>query len=135
MQDRFKFRIWDKKRQVIRDVWSVTPFGVVVNDVKTESYSVSLDDCVIMQCTGLKDKNGKLIYEGDILRVTGSQDTTGFGVVEYLQSGCQFNISGYLNKSNPYFPRRKGEYYQHLQEWLFTEIIGNIYENPELLEQ
>ena len=146
MQDRFKFRIWDKPTsRMFYDVCigfikdgCPPPYDWVCADTPEGQINYTgdrLKDIEIMQCTVLKDKNGKLIFEGDILRVTGSQDTTGFGVVEYLQSGCQFDISGYLNKSNPYFPRRKGEYYQHLQEWLLTEIIGNIYENPELLEQ
>lgn len=87
------------------------------------------------QCTDLRDKNGKLIFEGDILKVTGSRDTSGYGVVEYLQAGCQFFVNGYLDYPSPYHPRRKGEFHQPLQEWLCTEVIGNIYENPELIKE
>lgn len=144
MQDRFKFRIWDKPTsQMFYDValgfikapmrsdWvcADTPDGQI-------SYTGDrLKDIEIMQCTGLKDKNGKLIFEGDILRVIGNRDTSGYGVVEYLQAGCQFFVNGYLNNPSPYHPRKKGEFYQQLQEWLCTEVIGNIYENPELLEE
>ena len=77
---------------------------------------------------------GKLIFEGDILKVnTGSRDTSGYGVVEYAQHGCNFVVNGFLENPSGFYPRRKGEFFLPLQEWLCTEIIGNIYENPELL--
>lgn len=96
---------------------------------------VTITPEVVYQCTGLKDKNGKLIYEGDILKVnTGSRDTSGYGVVEYMQCGCNFVISGFLDNPSGYHPRKKGEFCQKLQEWLVIEVIGNIYENPKLLE-
>lgn len=126
MQDRFKFRIWDEIHREMLDLQEqdVNPYNI--SDIPQNN---------IMQCTGLKDKYGKLIYEGDILRVIGNRDTSGYGVVEYLQAGCQFFVNGYLNNPSPYHPRKKGEFYQQLQEWLCTEVIGNIYENPELLEK
>lgn len=125
MQDRFKFRLYDDIHREMIDLQEqdVNPYNI--SDIPQNN---------IMQCTGLKDKNGKLIYEGDILRVTGSRDMSGYGVVEYLQAGCQFFVNGYLDNPSPYHPRRKGEFYQPLQEWLCTEVIGNIYEHPELLE-
>ena len=125
MKDRFKFRIYDDIHREMIDLQEqdVNPYNI--SDIPQNN---------IMQCTGLKDKNGKLIYEGDILRVIGNRDTSGYGVVEYLQAGCQFFINGYLNNPSPYHPRKKGEFYQQLQEWLCTEVIGNIYENTELLE-
>lgn len=126
MQDRFKFRIWDDIHREMLDLQEqdVNPYNI--SDIPQNN---------IMQCTGLKDKYGKLIFEGDILRVIGNRDTSGYGVVEYLQAGCQFFVNGYLNNPSPYHPRKKGEFYQQLQEWLCTEVIGNIYENPELLEE
>ena len=152
MQDRFRFRILEKEDKVMYEVdalgySSYDPFAegksrlIMIPSGIYNSFAYN-KQCLYdsekfsepMQCTGLKDKNGKLIYEGDILRVIGNRDTSGYGVVEYLQAGCQFFINGYLNNPSPYHPQKKGEFYQQLQEWLCTEVIGNIYENTELLE-
>jgi len=74
-----------------------------------------IDDFKISQYTGLKDKNGVEIYEGDIVKSLGVSDYC-FGVrpVEYINSS--FTVKGY-----------------GLLERM-VEVIGNIYENPELLE-
>ena len=120
MDNRFKFRFWDKQRQIIRDVWSVTPFGAVVNDVKTENYRIPLKDCVIMQCTGLKDKAGKLIFEGDIAIVEGI-----VCVIKWDNDKCAF------------FAETASEYFAFEEDITIEdfEIIGNIYQNPELMEE
>ena len=136
MQDRFYLRYVYKNK--IYDVYAVD-FGEgkaqLVSLDGSEMLFTKIDTDKLFQCTGLKDKSGKLIFEGDILRVTGSRDMSGYGVVEYLQAGCQFFVNGYLDNPSPYHPRKKGEFYEQLQEWLCTEVIGNIYENPELLEE
>lgn len=158
MQDRFKFRCWDKVQQQMHyDDFIITSVGKIHkpfpsslemgtiqgNDDELAYRYLQFDQAenndnsvIVMQCTSKKDKNGKLIYEGDLLRVnTGSRDTSGYGVVEYEQSGCNFIVTGYLDNPSGYHPRKKGEFFQKLEEWLCTEIIGNIYENPELLEE
>lgn len=138
MQDRFKFRVWCEDNQEWEEdtiLISNKDMYEIRNDKFTKYTDIDPKNHIINFCTGLRDKNGKLIYEGDILRVTGSRDMSGYGVVEYLQAGCQFFVNGYLDNPSPYHPRRKGEFYQPLQEWLCTEVIGNIYENPELLEE
>lgn len=144
MQDRLNFRFWDTKERIMLD-WDCicqTAFNCTRDEGnEIQRYGLmyfvftTLQRFIPLQCTGLRDKNGKLIYEGDILRVTGSRDTSGYGVVEYLQAGCQFSVNGYLDNPSPYHPRKKGEFYHPLQEWLCTEVIGNIYENPQLLEE
>lgn len=144
MQDRVNFRFWDTKEHVMLD-WDCicqTAFNCTRKEGnEIQRYGLMYfvfttpQRFIPLQCTGLLEKNGKLIFEGDILRVTGSRDASGYGVVEYLQAGCQFFVNGYLDYPSPYHPRRKGEFHQPLQEWLCTEVIGNIYENPELIKE
>lgn len=76
------------------------------------------DNCKVMQYTGLKDKNGVEIYEGDIIKHFGD-----FGVVKF-QKGCF--VSNWKTKSTL------------LKDFIMgnrCEVIGNIYENPELLKK
>ncbi len=79
----------------------------------------SVDKDSVGQCTGLKDKNGKLIYEGDILCHPQLPHKV---VCEWFQ--CGFWLNGYQNGAK-----------RNLHDACkFYEVIGNIYENKELLE-
>lgn len=82
---------------------------------------VFTDDLIIMQSTCLFDENGKEIFEGDVVHAYG-KDTYLIGVIEYFD--------------NAYCIKSKNGIYNLL--WTNAEqyeIIGNIYENPELLEE
>lgn len=79
------------------------------------------DKVVLMQYTGLKDKNGKEIYEGDIVELIGGHDIV---IIEW------YNVSfaGFIGKSI----KKQNETYNYISSLTHT-IIGNIYETPELL--
>lgn len=83
---------------------------------------VSITPDKIIQSTGLKDKNGKLIYEGDIVEVINCRGAN--AVVEYNLEGAKFILKG--EKFAP-------SALQHIRRDYF-EVIGNKYENPELLD-
>lgn len=82
-------------------------------------YETGLHYKTLMQYTGLKDKNGKEIYEGDVL-----QTRSGIGYMV-------FDNCGYAIKS----PGSEAVDYEFSAFYLECEIIGNMYENPELLNQ
>ena len=84
---------------------------------------IAVDSATVGQYTGLCDKNGVKIFEGDILRDGQGDD----GVVTYLESVAQFCFMvgrnrWQLNEGDPNRPK-------HLQ---YTEVIGNIHDTPDL---
>ena len=117
-----RFRFYNIKLRTIYTVINVDLYNEQVDCVKNNQYADvitwDIKDGVLMQSTGLYDKNGKEIFEGDIFKAPFDIGPAGFsmckGVVEYdLEQGYQWQ-------------------YLLLSE---LEIMGNIYENPELLEK
>lgn len=126
MQRSIKFRAWYKKDRVFLD--NLHPGGL---NLAGDDISAYAPECDWMQFTGLQDRLGNDIYEGDILtyyKRQGVNDTefesvTQRKVVEWKAInglGVGFNVS----------PPRKHGNKEPQNNW---EIIGNIYENPELV--
>ena len=116
-----KFRAWDK---INKDMFNVESINFQERRVYKDTVSYrNFEDIDLMQCTGLKDRNNKKIYEGDILsdgnikkshkvvfengsfkaEFKGDFDEYSFDLIDVVAQGC--------------------------------EVIGNIYENPELMEE
>ena len=119
-----KFRAWDKETQTMLDV-SLIDFkkSVLVGEHWEfgETNFINFDDVNLMQSTGLCDKNGKESLEGDIL---GTNDGLLDGVVEY-RTDLGMWTNDLLRYNN----------FERLCSIANSrEIIGNIYENSELLE-
>ena len=89
-----------------------------------------------MQYTGLKDKNGKDIYEGDIVHI--SKDGQVWSV-EYDELSARFIVYNQLNSNRDFNFDYKQTYVNcpivvvHSTKAFYPEVIGNIYENPELI--
>ena len=122
-----RFRAWDKIRKTmyeVDDIMSID-FGKSEISVKTLFFErtnyYKFDDIVLMQSTGLTDKNGKEIFEGDILD---SEDGFTTGVVEFRSDLGMF-VSTWIKYNN---------FEQLCNAHGLVKVIGNIYENPELLE-
>ncbi len=121
-----KFRAWDGKNKIImapsRNLLIESYDGTIV-------WSFGYDqpmskDWSLMQYTGLKDKNGKEIYEGDILNL---KEKKLICPVEWDKQDCMFVIKMPGEEDDLYCAHRV----IYLEE---GKVIGNIYENPELLE-
>ncbi|PFZ19510.1 YopX family protein [Bacillus wiedmannii] len=101
-------------------------FDGQVNDWCHFSLDGKYGDAILRQYTGLKDAHGKEIYEGDIVDTV--YDGTLFtGVVVYDESELDFKATN--GKEN------YGSNFQYLPCCEEVEVIGNIYENPELLNE
>jgi uncharacterized phage protein (TIGR01671 family) len=132
-----KFRAWDKngKKYFSECCWlSFCPNGIrfMWIDNETDNMMVTdLKDYELMQYTGLKDKNGKEIWEGDICRVTEEyhKDKPWVAEVAYVQSGFCF-----VNRKCCSHCAKLDACICTLDELIAdVEIIGNIYENKELI--
>lgn len=121
-----KFRAWDKETQSLRYVLVVDRLNDLV-DLDSGLIERQFDEVEIMQSTGLKDKNGVEIFEGDI--VVNQYGNVGY--VAYLQQEAGFVVV--LKKSDYRLGHRNtGESYDVTTN---HEVIGDIHSNPELLEQ
>ena len=135
MNDRFKFKCWDKKINQMRygDIqlaFNGRPF--VLEDSSKGLTVADIDDIEILQCTGLKDKNGKLIYEGDIL----FEDWKN----EVYPNGKYWIVKWNKNQANFYIEMINPSKFENCSEWhlarhdLDYEVIGNIYMDSHLLD-
>ena len=125
-----KFRAWDKKDRVIRDVVGMSFYHDSVSvDIEHGRY---LQDDVsrfeLMQFTGLKDKNGTKIYEGDILTTDLSRP---YLAVEFRNGAFMFQCH---DNGKDYYDFMTATY-ENSNFTKYHEVIGNIYENKELLEE
>lgn len=86
------------------------------------------DRLIIEQCTGLKDKNGKLVYEGDIVSTILSNGSKFIHMIRWHNGKF---VADYGCRHHEEFE----DYCSICQEWIEKkEVIGNIHENPELLK-
>ncbi len=125
MNRQIKFRIWEQIWAKTDDeggasdtekVWEMTYFGLQDGGPWLDGTNYGHEKGVIMQYTGLKDKNGKEIYEGDIVKRIGVETFTETGEATCIVEDIRFMT--------------------HLlyHEGYEVEVIGNVYDNKDLLK-
>ena len=158
MNERFKFRAWNLEKGIMHYDAEDTYDGISENGIEHSNFSALLEDneYIVMQCTGLKDKNGKLIYEGDIIKIPTQCNKelhgnyslqevvwrNGYWVISYISSETGYKLprgwtAGFLHD---YWSDEFEKEFMFCNEEMFCkydtfEIIGNIYENKDLLKE
>lgn len=134
-----KFRAWDKTKREWVQKFVIHPNGSFEAFLTTDINNVDL-----MQYTGIKDKNGKEIYEGDIVK---GREGVQIGEVKFGQyedikqqkhDNTLWHIGWYVQGKDRIYSLEELEWYIKTSNYApfrgsYLEIIGNIYENTELL--
>lgn len=136
MQDRFKFRVWSKRECKYVEYYLDDDLTFAIDiDGKLIAYASNysdyancdngdFDDSHIVEfCTGLKDKNVKLIYEGDLIKEPANK----YPLEIYYDKGAWLTREYRKNGNNE-------QLLYVLINCYGVEVIGNIHENPDLLE-
>ena len=120
MSREIKFRAWDKRHnsmEYINDLYWFEENGI--HDFNDDNY-------IFMQNTGLKDKNGKEIYDSDIVKVTWGSGKIVFYVVKYCESLGYHFLRDTKNKED--------DDIICIYDYSQMDVIGNVFDNPELLK-
>lgn len=132
MNREIKFRAWNKEKKIMvyknEDGSSCFWDGVDASSVELINCELNSEinrsEYEFMQYTGLKDKNGVEIYEGDIVKAYCHGE---YVIGKIIYEHCGFTINVMNNEEL--------EYGRIIILETFVEVIGNIYDNPELIEK
>lgn len=119
-----KFRAWDKETKTMNGMAEI---------YRNRNQEIELhprdENIILMQSTGLKDKNGKEIFEGDVVQYQNTKvpSADSKGVIRYFDNWAMFGIDIEHNEPRALF-------FNGLADHISLDVVGNTYENPELLE-
>ena len=143
-----EFRAYLLKEKRMADVKSIhfgtkkIMYGYSINNQQYGNKSCSFNDCQLMQFTGLTDKNGNKIFEGDIITADcypfiDNDKQNYVGIIEYIDELSSFEyILQCVNSEKRGISNGINEELEGNEDLICEdfEVIGNIYDNPELLE-
>lgn len=141
-----KFRVWSKDEKIMRDVSSIylplnSPSDKAITFYnKQEDIYEWVYDYELMQYTGLKDENEKEIYTGDIVEINNHKYSITFEIGSFMLVRCSNETDMYIEFDNCWnddvYPLSQFYWDSNAEENVLEncEVIGNIYENPEMLE-
>ena len=130
-----KFRAWLKEDKKMVNVETMDFTDKSIQYLEKSEFinayllrRVGFDDIELMQYIGLRDKNGKEIYEGDIIKYKFPYDIRlkHISPVKFLETEASFGIKDRYGNEIPLYTISANNYF---------EVIGNIYENKNLLEE
>lgn len=133
-----KYKAWDKKNKVWAFDWPFHIIGETTMFDLLNQYSIeAYNDLVIVEYTGLNDKNGKEIYEGDIVSIC-EMTSGGDGPIDKILQKFPVALVEWNKTMLAYvysLPRKDRPPLSHQMLSLggHIKIIGNMFENPELL--
>ena len=118
---KIKFRAWDAYNKKIIDLDDLESISMRRTAGRDDDFA----NFELMQFTGLKDKNGKEIYEGDILGGTPNMHK-----MEVIMGKYGWNVK-FIDLGHKYTEPLRNDLFENFD----VEVIGNIYENKELLSE
>ena len=124
-----KFRVWTEEGEVMYyDVYPFKDETLLLSYDEIAFDEVPASDFILMQSTGLKDKNDSEIFEGDILKFSDCDDDASTTPVVWNKNYACFGVSFGGKYPIPF------DYLEEFRtELKDIEVVGNVYENPELL--
>jgi len=118
-----KFRAWDKKRKIMGwNFWLDSQDNSIQIFDEEKDTPLPPDDFEVMQFTGLTDRNGKEIYEGDIVRCFMNGEEHSLNVIKWADYG--YTMTDFEDESG-----------ERVLWFCEVEVIGNIWKNPDLINK